>query len=293
MNPFVQRPPAMHYALLAAALLCPVSPLAFAAQEGTQPEIQWQEGPGVAILEQSAEIKLPAGYRFADAVQTRRIKEAIGEPVSGEEMGMLIPKEGHWSVFFSFSDDGYVKDTDKDKLNADKLLESIVEGNEYANEERKKMGTAPLKVIGWEQKPFYDSSSHNLEWCLRAESEGQFILNYNTRYLGRRGVMSVVLVCDPAELKETLSLYKDLLAGFTYKKGETYGEYKSGDKVAKFGLAALVTGGAVAVAAKTGLLAAIVLFFKKGWKLIILGLVAVGAFIKRIVTGDRARPTPE
>jgi uncharacterized membrane-anchored protein len=186
-----------------------------------------------------------------------------------------------------------VKDDDKDKLNADKLLKSIIEGNDYANQERKRMGTAPLKVIGWDQKPFYDATTHNLEWCLRAESEGQFIVNYNTRYLGRRGVMSVVLVCDPAELEKTLPLYKELLSGFTYKPGETYGEYKQGDKIAKYGLAALVTGGAVAVAAKTGLLATIVLFFKKAWKLVIVGLVAIGAFIKRIVTGDRARPTVE
>jgi uncharacterized membrane-anchored protein len=260
-----------------------------AAEATNQLNVKWQLGPTVSSLEHAAEIKVPKGYRFADAAETRRVKKAIGEPVSGHEAGMMVPELGDWSVFFTFSDDGYVKDDDRDKLNADKLLKAITQGNDYANKQREKMGTPPINVVGWDQKPFYDASTHNLEWCLRAECEGQPLLNYNTRLLGRRGVMSVVLVCDPNELQATLPIYKELLAGYSYKPGETYAEYRQGDKLAKYGLAALITGGAVAVAAKTGLLASIVLLFKKGWKLVIIGVVAIGAFIKRLVTGDRAR----
>ena len=264
-----------------------------AAEATNKLNVQWQIGPTVSSLQRAAEIKVPQGYRFADAAETRRIKKAIGEPVSGREMGMMVPDLGEWSVFFTFSDDGYVKDDDKDKLNADKLLKAITQGNDYANKEREKMGTSPIKVIGWEEKPFYDPTTHNLEWCLRAECEGQPLLNYNTRLLGRRGVMSVVLVCDPNELPSTLPAYKELLSGYSYKPGETYAEYRQGDKLAKYGLAALITGGAVAVAAKTGVLASILLLFKKAWKLLIIGLAALGAFIKRLVTGDRAHPAQE
>jgi len=264
-----------------------------ADQQREKLDIKWQSGPGVAGLQKAAEIKLPAGYKFADGEDTRRILRASGEPTSGQEMGMLKPDEGRWSVFFDFSGDGYVKDDDKDKLDADKLLKAIIKGNDYGNKEREKMGVAPLKIIGWEQKPAYDPVTHNLEWAIRAESEGHQILNYNTRLLGRKGVMEVVLVCAPDDLAQTLPTFKELLSGYSYKPGETYAEYRQGDKLAKYGLAALVTGGAVAVAAKTGLLASIVLFFKKGWKLVIIGVVAIGAFIKRLVTGDRARPNAE
>jgi uncharacterized membrane-anchored protein len=256
--------------------------LPLTAAEPEKEKVPWQEGPGTAKLENTAVLKLPAGYRFVDGNITRRLLKASGEPVSGEELGLVKPDEGKWSVFFDFSPDGYVKDDDKDKLDADKLLRVIKKGNDRGNQERQKMGYPPLNITGWEQKPAYDSATHNLEWAIRAESEGRPILNYNTRLLGRRGVMQVVLVCQPDELSTILPTFKDLLTGFSYVQGESYAEYRPGDKMAKYGLAALVTGGAVAVAAKTGLLASLILLFKKGWKAIVLGVAALLTAIKKL-----------
>ena len=253
-----------------------------AAAEAEKEKIPWQEGPGTAKLESTAVLKLPTGYKFADGNITRRLLKAWGEPISGEELGLVRPDEGKWSVYFDFSPEGYVKDDDKDKLDADKLLKAIQKGNDRANQQRKKMGYAPLNIVGWEQKPNYDPATHNLEWAIRAESEGRPVLNYNTRLLGRRGVMEVVLVCQPDELSTILPTFKDLLTGFSYVQGENYAEYRPGDKVAKYGLAALVTGGAVAVAAKTGLLASLVLLLKKGWKAIVLGVAALLTAIKKL-----------
>src|SRR6266516_756819 len=154
--------------------------------EGKSP-VHWQLGPGVAALKSTADIKLPQGYKFANASDTQRLLRAAREPVSGHEMGMVTPEAGEWTVFFEFSDDGYVKDDDKDKLDADKLLQSITRGNDQANKQRESMGNPPLKILGWETPPFYNETSHNLEWAIRAESQGQPILNSHTRLLGRRG----------------------------------------------------------------------------------------------------------
>ena len=79
-----------------------------------------------------------------------------GEPVSGDEMGLIVPTNANWSVIFEFNDVGYVKDDDKDKLDADKLLASIKAGTEEANKEREHAGNPPLEIIGWEQKPKYN-----------------------------------------------------------------------------------------------------------------------------------------
>jgi uncharacterized membrane-anchored protein len=276
--------------LLAAAAFCCLAPAGFgAAEKPKESPINWMHGPGNADLKNTAEITLPAGYRFANAADTQRLLKAAGEPVSGQELGMLVPEEGKWSVFFEFSPDGYVKDDEKDKLDADKMLKVIIRGNEVGNEQRKKMGAPPLNIIGWEKKPSYDPETHRLEWAIRGESEGRPILNYNTRLLGRKGVMEVVLVCAPDKLAANLPTFKELLAGCSYKSGEKYAEFRAGDKVAKYGLAALVTGGAVAVAAKTGLLASIALLFKKAWKLVVVAVVAVVAFFKRLILGAPRR----
>jgi uncharacterized membrane-anchored protein len=260
-----------------------------AAEPPGQSAVKWLIGPETAHLQDVAQIKVPPGYKFADGETTRRLLRSGGEPTSGREMGLLMPADGVWSVFFQFSDDGYVNDNDKDKLNADKLLKAIIKGNDRANEERKRMGSPALKITGWEAKPHYDLDSHNLQWAIRAESEGRAIVNFNTRLLGRRGVMEVILVCEPGLLSEVLPTFKGLLADYAYKEGERYAEYRPGDKVAQYGLAALITGGAVAVAAKTGLLASLALLCKKMWKLLILVGVGVVALLKKLITG-RSEP---
>jgi uncharacterized membrane-anchored protein len=64
--------------------------------------------------------------------------------------------------------------------------------------------------------------------------------------------------------------------------GERYTEFKQGDHVAEFGLAALVLGGAAAVATKKGLWGAIAAFLAAFWKLIAGVTVAALAGLRSI-----------
>jgi uncharacterized membrane-anchored protein len=279
---------------LLAALVAIAAPVDAAEQDEFKfTSLNWIKGPAKADMKGIAGIDVPKDYMFVDGDGARKLMEAMGNFTSGSEVGLLAPTGLVWFAIFRFSDDGYVKDDDKDKLNADKILRSIREGTESANAERKRRGWATMKVVGWQQPPSYNETTHNLEWAVIGESEGERVVNYNTRILGRRGVMEVKLVVGSEELEANLAAYKPLLGAFDYKSGERYAEYKQGDKLAQYGLTALVAGGAVAVAAKTGLLATIILFFKKGWKLVIIGLVAVGAFVKRLVFGRSDRQTSE
>jgi len=198
-------------------------------------------------------------------------------------LGLLTPTNEDWSVMFDFSDVGYVKDDDKDKLDADKLLADIKRGTAEGNKERVKAGQPPLEVVGWEFPPKYDATTHNLEWAIRATSENKPILNYNTRLLGRKGVMEVVLIVEPDQLQKTLPAFRGLLADYSFQSGQSYAEYRSGDKVAKYGLAALVLGGTAVGAAKLGLFAWLAVLLKKAGKLIIVAVVAVVAFFKKIL----------
>src|SRR4051794_40956901 len=74
------------------------------------------KGPARAHLERIAQIDVPAGYVFIDGKGTRALLESKGEPTSGQEVGLMISTNEDWSVFFQFSDDGFVKDDEKDKL---------------------------------------------------------------------------------------------------------------------------------------------------------------------------------
>jgi len=272
---------AKRFVLVACGLALAASPLP-AQTPDAKPKLNILRGPAKAQLRSIAQLDLPVGYIFLDGESTRALLKAEGEPVSGSELGLLKDTNAHWSVMFEFDDRGYVKDEDKDKLDPDKLLASIKRGTAEANKERERNGVAPIEVIGWEQPPRYDPTTHNLEWAIRGASEGHQILNYNTRLLGRKGVMKVVLIVDPDKLAETLPVFKNVLAGYTFQTGQTYAEYRPGDKVAKYGLAALVLGGGAVAAAKLGLFAWLAVFFKKGWKLIVVAFAALATGIKKV-----------
>jgi uncharacterized membrane-anchored protein len=239
------------------------------------------EGPGKARLEKVAELDVPEGYIFIDGKTTRALMKKAGEPTSGDEYGSLMPTNESFTVMFEYNDIGYVKDDDKDNLNADKLLDAYKRGTAEANKQRVRADIPPLEIVGWELPPRYDATTHNLEWAIRATSAGQPILNYNTKLLGRKGVMEVILIVEPEKLNETLPTFRNLIAGYSFQTGLTYAEYRPGDKVAKYGLAALVVGGAAVGAAKLGMFAWLAVVLKKAWKLVIVAVAAVAAFIKK------------
>ncbi|MBN2573318.1 MAG: DUF2167 domain-containing protein [Deltaproteobacteria bacterium] len=288
----------------------PEEPAAGAAQEENSGEegaaakfldgMKWTVGPGKAAIGSVAEIQVPEGTRFTGPEGTRLLLEAMRNPTDGSELGLLTNEALDWFVIFVFEDIGYVKDADKEKLDADEILESLRKANEYGNQERKKRGWPPITVVGWHTPPFYNKETNNLEWCIKGESQGHAIVNYNTRILGRGGVMSANLLVPPDQLDTTLPNIKKVLQGFSYAQGQKYSEWKSGDKVAKYGLTALVVGGAAGVAAKMGLFAKLAASLGKLWKVIILGVIGVLAFLRALIFGkkkappeDHTQPLPE
>jgi uncharacterized membrane-anchored protein len=240
--------------------------------------ISWKT-EGIGTLGNIAQIDVPSGYRFTGGEGTVKLMEAYGNLTNGAELGYISPLDMAWFAVFEFDAVGYVKDDEKDKLDADEILQQLKDGQQAANQELEKRGMPTLTVLGWQTPPFYNPQTNNLEWAIRLRSgDGGEMVNYKTKLLGRRGVMDVVLVCDEAEMPTIIPEYQKLLAGYSFKKEESYAAFSQGDKIAEYGLTGLIVGGGLLVAAKSGLLA-------KLWKPILIGLVAIGAFLKRIFVG--------
>lgn len=252
-------------------------PLAAAAQKDGDSEIArqmqslaWQRGPTDGSIGGIATIKVGEGMAFLDGPNTRRFLELNGNPPRDNRYTLIGP-DGAWFAIFFFEDSGYVKDDEK--LDADALLKSLQESDKPANEERKRLGLRPLHTDGWVVPPHYDTATRRLEWGMRLRGDdGHLLVNYTIRLLGRRGVMHAILVSDPESLDREIAEFKTALTGYDFSTGQRYAEFRAGDKVAEYGLAALVLGGAAAVATKTG-------FFKAFGKLIVVGVVALGAAV--------------
>ncbi|HLJ25732.1 MAG TPA: DUF2167 domain-containing protein [Candidatus Angelobacter sp.] len=267
-------------ALFVFALLALACSMAALAQEpqSQQPEpqvrIEWQEGPTVGHLGSIAELSIPAGYRFTGKEGAKTVLELTHNIPNGRELGVVIPDSASgpkWFMTFEFEERGYVKDDDKDKLDADALLKSIQDSTESANAERQKHGWKAFHVTGWEHAPYYDPLSHNLTWAIKGrgdESQESTSVNHSIRLLGRRGTMDVDLVVAPEDYAASTVQMDSIIHGFSYVQGNRYSDFTKGDKIAEGGLAALVA------------VAGIGLLFKF-WKPLVVGVVALGGLIKK------------
>ena len=269
-------------------LLGASSALAQDANEEEGPMLDFQQGPGTfPIGEGLAEIELGEDFVFLDRRGTERLLQLTENPLSGTEQATILPASDaeQWFVIFEWDEIGYVPD-DESNLDPDGLLDSIKQGTETANAEREKMGWSTMEILGWYDAPRYDEETHNLTWAVSAESDGSKNVNRVVKVLGRRGVMTVTLVASPDELPLADPQLAGLLGDYHFQQGNTYAEYLPGkDKLAEFGLAALVVGGAGAALVKTGLLA-------RFWKLIVAGIVGLGGIVRRLFRGERAEDQP-
>lgn len=260
--------------------------------EGEQ--IQWTNGPShVDLGRDIAQLELPEGFAFAGAEDAKDLLRSMGNRPSGNELGLLIPTtEGQdWFIVFAWQNVGYVKDDEKDDIDADALLESITEATDAANDWRRENGIPTLRVTGWAEAPRYDEGTNNLVWATLAEDEGGGkSTNFNMRYLGRHGLVSATLVESAELLPVSKPLALAALKDFSFKPGSKYAEWQKGDKVAEYGLTALVAAGAGAAAVKLGFFGLLAKFFAKSAKLVIVGGVALLAGLGKLwgaITGRK------
>ncbi len=238
----------------------------------------FEAGPTKGRLGKWAEVDVPEGFVFTGEQGTKELMEAMGNIATGRELGTIADE--NLMVIFEFDEVGYIKDDEGDDLDADAMLKAMREGQAEANKILTTRGHSALEINRWHMKPKYDEATNNLEWApiVRELTTGGESVNYNVRLLGRRGVMEVTLLVTPEEVERELPKFRKLLAGFAFTQGEDYASFRKGDKVAEYGLAALVTGGALGVAAKSGLLGRL-------WKFLLVGALALGAGIKKLFGG--------
>jgi uncharacterized membrane-anchored protein len=206
-----------------------------------------------------------------------QLMRSMGNRTDDTFIGAIFPADdGDWMAVVKFVKEGYIKDDDAKDWNADELLKNLKEGTEAANEERAKRGIPGIEVTGWAQKPQYEASTHRLVWSALSKKKGgtgeNQGVNYNTYALGREGYLSLNLITNAKDLETYKPDAAKLLGALQYDDGKKYADFNSStDKVAAYGLAALVAGVAVK---KLGLFALALAFLAKFAKI---AIVAGGA----------------
>ncbi len=252
---------------------------------------------------QAGTIKLPGGlaslnltdsFRYLTPHDAKRLlEEGWGNPPNPEDstLGMIVPanidplaREG-WGVLITYNSDGHVSDEDAAKIDYTDLLQKMKGGLAELNTERSKQGYPSLTLAGWAEPPHYDAASHKMYWAkdLIVGNNQVHTLNYFVRVLGRQGVLELNAIAGMDQLALIRESMKQVEAFSDFTEGNRYAQFDSStDKLAAYGLAALVAGG---VAAKTGLLAKLFVMLVALKKFILIGFAAVaglfGKFFKK------------
>ncbi|WP_313714200.1 DUF2167 domain-containing protein [Pseudomonas sp.] len=296
--------------LLAAVLLCATALPAIAAntpasaptasEQPQQTAEQWL----ATLKPQHGNITLPSGiaslqlnnefYYLSPDDTERLLTEGWGNPPGFKTLGMIIPSavnplaDNGWGVIISYKNDGHISDDDAAKIDYAELLEQMKAEDEEDNKARREQGYAGLTLLGWAEPPSYDQATHKMYWAreLKAEDADQTTLNYSIRVLGREGVLELNAVAAMADLQTIKQETPKILAFTNFTDGNRYADYDAKtDKLAPYGLAALVAGG---IAAKAGLFAKIGVALLAFKKFIVLGLVAIAGFFGKLFKRKRA-----
>ena len=247
--------------------------------------LHWIRGPTQVRVGTTASFNVPASYVYLEQADTVRMMAVMQNPPEAGET-LFAPDDLRWFGVFEYRDTGHVPDDDN--IDASAVLNSIRAGTEEANKQRTANGWPPIQIVGWRYAPFYDPATKRLDWATDIRASGGQVVNYDTRILGRTGVTSATLIVDPLQLATSVAEFKTAISGYQYLPDQNYQAFRPGDHVAEYGLAALITGGAAAVAAKTGLWKVILGALAAFWKLVLAGVVAVFAAIGKLF-GKRSK----
>lgn len=254
--------------------------------------LKYQQGE-IELRGGLAKLSVPPEFRYLGPEDAETVLVKLwGNPPSDEPpLGLLIPagmtplSSNCWVVTIDYNEDGYVKDDDAAKINYDDLLKKMQKAIVSHNPARQKQGYPAITLVGWAAPPHYDAATHKLYWAKDLKFEGEDVdtLNYSIRMLGRHGVLELNAVASLEQYPEIEKQTPQILGMVDFQQGNRYADFDpKTDKVAKYGLTALVAGGALAAAAKFGLLKGLWVFILAAKKFIIIGIVAVAAFFKKL-----------
>ncbi|HKG94765.1 MAG TPA: DUF2167 domain-containing protein [Gemmatimonadaceae bacterium] len=277
--------------LLAAAL--PAQQLDSAAYVDSlrrmESRLEWQTGK-VELKDGLATVDVPQGWRFLGPEGAATVVYDMwgNQRVGDGPLGMLFPAEispsdpSGWGVVITFDEDGYVKDGEAAKIDYTKLLKDMQKATRAANEDRAEAGYPPVELVGWAATPHYDKATNKLYWAkaLRVGDDPEGTLNYDIRALGRRGVLSMNAVSGMANLTTVETRMTEVLDMVQFNDGHRYADFApSTDKVAAYGIGALIAG---KLAVKAGFFKLILAGLLAAKKLVIVAFVAIVGFVKKL-----------
>lgn len=248
--------------------------------------LDWKTEGTLNLPLSHSSIALPEGYGAILGKDIETLYAINREPLESDVEAVVFNQIDNGYVIFCSVNDGYVTLDDWQEINPKELLQSIIENNKITNEKRKELGGTPIEIVGWAQEPFLDRHTNTVYWAIEVvDSHNIRSINSEGLRLGRNGYESVNWVTSKEDYIPLGGNLDDMLCAHSFNPGFRYTDHIDADRIAGYGIAALVaamTGGKIA---KAGSLVALLAILKKFSTLIITAVAGLAykfrGFFKR------------
>lgn len=249
-------------------------------------------------------------YAFTEPLTVSRGKlmplsqEAIKMP--RDEMCDLVKNEWGWAgceavdvMVFLFTPEidtlmidkpdtsGYVKLDDWETDEREEIISSIEDHLRASLKAQGERSGKDITFDGWRVYPTLNAEKKYMYYATDIGWDGESSINVKAVVFDRRGFITFTIVPTVSEMNESqmVATINTVLDKYQPKPQEEYSSFVSGDKVAvvgAVGVLATLAGVKYGKGAATGILVGLALLFKKAAFLLLIPLLWVGSWIKRL-----------
>ncbi|MCF2905260.1 DUF2167 domain-containing protein [Octadecabacter sp. CECT 8868] len=191
------------------------------------------------------------------------------------------------SVMIEFPDSsGYVEYDDWSSEEREIVIREIEESTRLGIAAQSEQLGIPISFTGWSVYPTLDQEKNILYYAIELDWNGDRTINVDASVFDRRGYVTVSMVPYLAEVteEEIRQMIVGVLGQYESFESQSYASFVSGDKVAAIGsvgVLAALAGIQYGKGTSVGIFAAIALFLKKAWFLLLLPFIWVKKFFSR------------
>src|SRR4029453_10337996 len=172
-------------------------------------------------------------------------------------------------------------------IDQDALLRDMRAARQAVSDERRRNGgQGPMYTVYWLIPPTYDPVKKEARWAIEFSVNGELFANLQVIKLGRYGYHRTTWAGPASGVDSMPRFLQTMLNSPSYDAGHRYADHVEGDKLAGFGIGALVRATAIGSKPDKGVSAAIfggaLLLANKAWLVILAAVGGIGIFFKRL-----------
>lgn len=240
-------------------------------------KLDWKTKGKHSLPQSNSTISIPSGFALVTGRDAIAVNTIEGKPAD-EFLEAYVCDNTNFdnSVLFQYMKTGYISIDNCKEINPKELLREISKKTEEDNIERRNRGSNELHVIGWIQEPTFDKTTNTVYWAIEGNSgEEENIVNSIAIRLGREGYEKINWIATKSSYIPFGGHLDIMLRAHSFDPGYRYSDYRSGDKVAGYGIATLV---AATLGGKVVKASGFIIFFKKIGSFLFAGIA--GLFYK-------------